>query len=136
LPVHATSGYSPVLTCGDYVFVAARPEALNTAEGPIDPRACGRHLWKAERRSSWKPSSSSGVEAALATVGNTLAEVVKAQMPRDIGDAPAFNEVQNISDTRLLRPRSSTATPGFICEEGRIESIPSARAAAARAGNR
>jgi hypothetical protein len=30
LPVHATSGYSPVLTCGDFVFVAGQTsEALN-----------------------------------------------------------------------------------------------------------
>ena len=38
LPVHASSGYSPVLTCGDFVFVAGQTsEALRTEEGPLDP---------------------------------------------------------------------------------------------------
>ena len=40
LPVHASSSYSPVLTCGDYVFVAGQTaEAFKTEEGPIDPAA-------------------------------------------------------------------------------------------------
>ena len=40
LPVHASSGYSPVITCGDFVFVAGQTaEALNTENGPLDPEA-------------------------------------------------------------------------------------------------
>ncbi|MGQ0655095.1 MAG: RidA family protein, partial [Betaproteobacteria bacterium] len=49
LPVHASSSYSPVLTCGDFVFVAGQTaEALKSAEGPIDPEARlpAGHLWK------------------------------------------------------------------------------------------
>ncbi|MCC7486613.1 MAG: RidA family protein [Burkholderiales bacterium] len=128
LPVHATSGYSPVLTCGDYVFVAGQTaEALVGAEGPIDPQARmpAGHLWKGtpikletnfivERK----------LEPALATVGNTLAEVVKAQVYlRDPADIPAFNEAWTARFPKG-RPATTivvTSDPGFICEAGRIE---------------
>src|SRR3989475_1636407 len=128
LPVHATSGYSPVLTCGDYVFVAGQTaEALKTEEGPLDPQARmpAGHLWKGTPikletefiiRRKLKP--------ALETVGNTLDEVVKAQVYlRDVDDIPAFNEVwakhfgANPPATSII----TTSTPGFICETGRIE---------------
>ena len=128
LPVHASSGYSPVLTCGDFVFVAGQTsEALQTEEGPLDPEARmpAGHLWKGTPikletefviRRKLKP--------ALETVGNTLDEVVKAQVYlRDIDDIPAFNEVW----ARHFGPRPpatsiiTTSTPGFICEAGRIE---------------
>lgn len=128
LPVHATSGYSPVLTCGDFVFVAGQTsEALNIAEGPLDPEARmpAGHLWKGTPikletefvlRRKLKP--------ALETVGNTLEEVVKAQVYlRDIDDIPAFNEVwaahfgKNPPATSII----TTSNPGFICEAGRIE---------------
>src|SRR2546428_5999634 len=128
LPVHATSGYSPVLTCGDYVFVAGQTaEALKTEEGPLDPQARmpAGHLWKGTPtkletefiiRRKLKP--------ALETVGNTLDEVVKAQVYlRDVDDIPAFNEVwakhfgANPPATSII----TTSTPGFICEAGRIE---------------
>ena len=128
LPVHATSGYSPVLTCGDYVFVAGQTaEAFKTEEGPIDPaaRMPAGHLWKGlpikletefiiERK----------LKPALATVGNTLAEVVKAQVYlRDIDDAPAFNEVwaKHFPNAPPATTIITTANPGFICEAGRIE---------------
>ncbi len=128
LPVHATSGYSPVLTCGDYVFVAGQTsEALKTEEGPLDPaaRMPAGHLWKGmpikletefviERK----------LKPALATVGNTLGDVVKAQVYlRDINDIPAFNEVwaKHFPEAPPATTIITTATPGFICEVGRIE---------------
>ena len=128
LPVHATSSYSPVLTCGDFVFVAGQTaEAFKTEEGPIDPaaRMPAGHLWKGlpikletdfiiERK----------LKPALATVGNTLAEVVKAQVYlRDIDDVPAFNEVwaKHFSKAPPATTIITTANPGFICEAGRIE---------------
>ena len=128
LPVHATSSYSPVLTCGDLVFVAGQTaEAFKTEEGPIDPaaRMPAGHLWKGlpikletdfiiERK----------LKPALATVGNTLADVVKAQVYlRDINDVPGFNEIW-AKHFRKAPPATSiitTSTPGFICETGRIE---------------
>jgi enamine deaminase RidA (YjgF/YER057c/UK114 family) len=64
------------------------------------------------------------LKPALDSVGNTLQEVVKAQVYlRDIEDIPAFNEVwakhfgSNPPATSII----TTATPGFICEAGRIE---------------
>ena len=128
LPVHASSSYSPVLTCGDFVFVAGQTaEALKTAEGPIDPEARlpAGHLWKGTPikletefiiRRKLKP--------ALSSVGNSLDEVVKAQVYlRDIQDAPKFNEVwakhfgRNPPATTII----TTSTPGFVCEASRIE---------------
>ncbi len=128
LPVHATSSYSPVLTCGDYVFVAGQTaEAFKTEEGPIDPaaRMPAGHLWKGlpikletdfiiERK----------LKPALATVGNTLAEVVKAQVYlRDIDDVPAFNEMwaKHFPKAPPATTIITTSNPGFICETGRIE---------------
>ena len=128
LPVHASSGYSPVLTCGDYVFVAGQTsEALKTEEGPLDPRARmpAGHLWKG---TPIKLEAEFVIEhklkPALATIGNTLAEVVKAQVYlRDLDDVPAFNEVwaKHFGDAPPATSIITTATPGFICEPGRIE---------------
>jgi len=128
LPVHATSGYSPVLTCGDYVFVAGQTsEALKTEEGPLDPKARmpAGHLWKG---TPIKLEAQFVIEhklkPALATVGNTLAEVVKAQVYlRDLDDIPAFNEVwaKHFGDAPPATSIITTSNPGFICEVGRIE---------------
>jgi enamine deaminase RidA (YjgF/YER057c/UK114 family) len=128
LPVHATSAYSPVLTCGDYVFVAGQTaEALKTEEGPIDPaaRMPAGHLWKGTPiKLETEFVIERKLKPALASVGNTLAEVVKAQVYlRDINDAPAFNEVwaKHFGSTPPATTIITTSTPGFICEVGRIE---------------
>ncbi len=128
LPVHASSGYSPVLTCGDYVFVAGQTaEALKTEEGPLDPtaRMPAGHLWKGTPiKLETEFVIERKMKPALATIGNTLAEVVKAQVYlRDINDIPAFNEVW-LKHFKKAPPATTiitTATPGFICEQGRIE---------------
>jgi enamine deaminase RidA (YjgF/YER057c/UK114 family) len=128
LPVHATSGYSPVLTCGDFVFVAGQTaEALRTEQGPLDPEARmpAGHLWKGTPiKLETEFILKRKLIPALETVGNTLDEVVKAQVYlRDIEDIPAFNEVwtkyfgRNPPAVSII----TTSTPGFICEEGRIE---------------
>ena len=128
LPVHATSAYSPVLTCGDYVFVAGQTaEALKTEEGPIDPaaRMPAGHLWKGTPiKLETEFVIERKLKPALATVGNTLAEVVKAQIYlRDVNDIPAFNEVwaKHFPKAPPATTLITTATPGFICEAGRIE---------------
>lgn len=128
LPVHATSAYSPVLTCGDYVFIAGQTaEALKLEEGPIDPsaRTPAGHLWKG---TPIKLETDFVIERkmkpALASVGSTLADVVKAQVYlRDIDDVPAFNEVwaKHFGSSPPATTVITTATPGFICEVGRIE---------------
>jgi enamine deaminase RidA (YjgF/YER057c/UK114 family) len=128
LPVHATSGYSPVLTCGDYVFVAGQTsEALKTEEGPLDPaaRMPAGHLWKGTPiKLETEFVIERKLKPALATVGNTLADVVKAQVYlRDLNDIPAFNEVwaKHFPKAPPAATIIITATPGFICEAGRIE---------------
>src|SRR5262245_34803940 len=128
LPVHATSGYSPVLTCGDYVFVAGQTaEALKTEEGPIDPEARmpAGHLWKGTPiKLETEFIIERKLKPALAAVGNTLAEVVKAQVYlRDITDAAKFNEVwaKHFGSTPPATSIITTSTPGFICEASRIE---------------
>lgn len=128
LPVHATSGYSPVLTCGDYVFVAGQTsEALKTEEGPLDPEARmpAGHLWKGTPiKLEAEFVINRKLKPALATVGNTLEEVVKAQVYlRDVEDIAAFNEVWTRHFPKAPPATSliTTATPGFICEAGRIE---------------
>ena len=128
LPVHATSAYSPVLTCGDYVFVAGQTaEALKTEEGPIDPtaRMPAGHLWKG---TPIKLETDFVIERklkpALATVGSTLADVVKAQVYlRDVDDVPAFNETwaKHFGSAPPATTLVTTSDPGFICEVGRIE---------------
>jgi enamine deaminase RidA (YjgF/YER057c/UK114 family) len=128
LPVHATSGYSPVLTCGDYVFVAGQTsEALKTEEGPLDPQArmpVG-HLWKGTPiKLETEFVIQRKLKPALETAGNTLGEVVKAQVYlRDIEDIPAFNEVwqKHFPEGPPATTIIPTSTPGFICETGRIE---------------
>ena len=128
LPVHATSGYSPVLTCGDYVFVAGQTaEALKTEEGPLDPsaRMPAGHLWKGTPiKLETEFVIERKLKPALATVGNTLADVVKAQIYlRDVDDIPAFNEVwaKHFPKAPPATSILTTSTPGFICEAGRIE---------------
>ena len=128
LPVHATSAYSPVLTCGDYVFVAGQTaEALKTEEGPIDPsaRIPAGHLWKG---TPIKLETDFVIERklkpALASVGSTLADVVKAQVYlRDIDDVPGFNAIwaKHFPHAPPATTIITTSTPGFICETGRIE---------------
>ncbi len=128
LPVHATSGYSPVLTCGDYVFVAGQTsEALKTEEGPLDPQArmpVG-HLWKGTPiKLETEFVIQRKLKPALESVGNTLDEVVKAQVYlRDIEDIPAFNEAwaKHFPQAPPATTIITTSTPGFICEAGRIE---------------
>ena len=128
LPVHATSGYSPVLTCGDFVFVAGQTsEALRTEEGPLDPEARmpAGHLWKGTPiKLETEFVLNRKLKPALETVGNTLNEVVKAQVYlRDVDDIPAFNEVwaKHFGKSPPATSIITTSTPGFICEAGRIE---------------
>lgn len=128
LPVHASSGYSPVLTCGDYVFVAGQTaEALKTEEGPLDPaaRMPAGHLWKGTPiKLETEFVIERKLKPALAAAGAALEGVVKAQVYlRDVDDIPAFNEVW-AKHFRKPPPATTiitTSTPGFVCEASRIE---------------
>ena len=128
LPVHVSSSYSPVLSCGDFVFVAGQTaEALKAEEGPIDPEARlpAGHLWKGTPiKLETEFVIARKLKPALAAVGNTLDEVVKAQVYlRDVEDIPKFNEVwtQHFPKAPPATTIITTATPGFVCEASRIE---------------
>lgn len=128
LPVHASSSYSPVLVCGDYVFVAGQTaEALDPVQGPIDPEArlLPGHLWKGTPiKLETEFILKRKLIPALSAVDCSLNDVVKAQVYlRDIEDAAKFNEVwaehfgANPPATTII----TTSNPGFVCEVGRIE---------------
>src|SRR5262249_36849983 len=128
LPVHASSGYSPALTCGDYGFVAGQTaEAFKTEDGPLDPaaRLPAGHLWKGTPiKLETEFVLERKLKPALAAAGATLDGVVKAQVYlRDVDDIPAFNEVwaRHFPKAPPATTLITTSTPGFVCEVGRIE---------------
>jgi len=128
LPVHASSSYSPVLVCGDYVFVAGQTaEAFDHRNGPLEPEArlWPGHLWKGTPiKLETEFILNKKLKPALSSVSCSLNDVVKAQVYlRDITDAPKFNEVwaEQFGDNPPATTIITTSNPGFVCEAGRIE---------------
>lgn len=124
--IHASSGYSPALSAGDFRFVPGQTaEALNEDEPGLDPQARrGRGLWKGTAikletdfiiKRKLKPT--------LEAVNAGLDTVVKAQVYlRDQNDIPGFREVwAQHFPTEPATTIIATATPGFIIPESRIE---------------
>jgi enamine deaminase RidA (YjgF/YER057c/UK114 family) len=124
--IHASSGYSPALSAGDFRFVPGQTaEALDEKEPGVDPEARrGRGLWKGTAikletdfiiRRKLKPT--------LEAVNASLDTVVKAQVYlRDQEDVPGFREIW--AKHFPVEPATTiiaTATPGFIIPESRIE---------------
>ena len=124
--IHASSGYSPSLSVGDFRFIPGQTaEALNEADAPVDPEAKRAYgLWKGTPimletdfiiRRKLKPT----LEAA----GASLETVVKAQVYlRDQADIPGFRQVWGKHFP--IEPATTiiaTETPGFIMPELRIE---------------
>ncbi len=124
--IHASSGYSPSLSAGDFRFIPGQTaEALKEEDAPVDPEAKRAHgLWKGTPimletdfiiRRKLKPS----LEAA----GASLDSVVKAQVYlRDQADIPGFRQVW--AKHFPVQPATTiiaTETPGFIMAELRIE---------------
>jgi enamine deaminase RidA (YjgF/YER057c/UK114 family) len=124
--IHASSGYSPSLSAGDFRFVPGQTaEALKEEDAPVDPEAKRAHgLWKGTPimletdfiiRRKLKPT----LEAANAS----LDTVVKAQVYlRDQADIPGFRQVW--AKHFPVQPATTiiaTETPGFIMPELRIE---------------
>jgi enamine deaminase RidA (YjgF/YER057c/UK114 family) len=128
LEVPATSSFVPVVTAGDFVFVAGFLAAWQPGDlGGIAPeaRVPEGHLWKGNRiqleadyivRRKLIP--------ALAGAGSTLKDVVKAQVYlADIEDVPAFNQVWARHFEDDLPPTSYVPTlqPGFAIADARCE---------------
>jgi enamine deaminase RidA (YjgF/YER057c/UK114 family) len=125
--IHASSGYSPALAAGEFLFVPGQTaEARDTALGPLDPdaRMPHGHLWKGTPiKLETRFIVEQKLKPSLAAAGVTLDDVVKAQVYlRDRADVPAFNEAWrsqfSITPATTIIP---TATPGFIVADGRIE---------------
>ena len=124
--IHASSGYSPALSAGDFRFVPGQTaEARDEHEPGLDPEAKrGRGLWKGIpikfetdfiiRRKT---------QPTLQAVGADLDTVVKAQIYlRDQADIPNFREVW--AKHFPVEPATTiiaTETPGFIMPDSRIE---------------
>jgi enamine deaminase RidA (YjgF/YER057c/UK114 family) len=124
--IHASSGYSPALSAGDFRFVPGQTaEALNEADAPVDPEARRAHgLWKGTPimletdfiiRRKLAPT--------LEAVGAGLDTVVKAQVYlRDQEDIPGFRQVwRQHFPAEPATTIIATETPGFIMPELRIE---------------
>lgn len=124
--IHASSGYSPALSAGDFRFIPGQTaEALDEKEAGVDPEARrGRGLWKGtpiklETDFIIKKKLTPTLEA----VNAGLDTVVKAQVYlRDQEDIPGFREVW--ARHFPVQPATTiiaTANPGFIMPESRIE---------------
>jgi enamine deaminase RidA (YjgF/YER057c/UK114 family) len=124
--IHASSGYSPSLSAGDFRFVPGQTaEALKEEDAPVDPEAKRAHgLWKGtpimlETDFIIKRKLKPTLEAANAS----LDTVVKAQVYlRDQADIPGFRQVW--AQHFPVQPATTivaTQTPGFIMPELRIE---------------
>jgi enamine deaminase RidA (YjgF/YER057c/UK114 family) len=124
--IHASSGYSPALSAGDFRFVPGQTaEARDEHEPGVDPEARrGRGLWKGIPikletdfiiRRKMTPT--------LNAVGADLDTVVKAQVYlRDQEDIANFREAW--TKHFPVEPATTiiaTETPGFIMPESRIE---------------
>ena len=125
--IHASSGYSPALAAGEFLFVPGQTaEARDTALGPLDPEARmpHGHLWKGTPiKLETRFIVEQKLKPSLAAAGASLDDVVKAQVYlRDRADVPAFNEAWRaafpVPPATAIIP---TATPGFIVADGRIE---------------
>lgn len=125
--IHASSGYSPALAAGEFLFVPGQTaEARDPATGPLDPdaRMPHGHLWKGTPiKLETEFIVKQKLVPSLTAAGASLDDVVKAQVYlRDRADVPAFHEVWR--SHFAVAPATtiiSTATPGFIVADGRIE---------------
>jgi enamine deaminase RidA (YjgF/YER057c/UK114 family) len=124
--IHASSGYSPALSAGDFRFVPGQTaEALDEHHPGVDPQAQrARGLWKG---TPIKLETDFIIRRKLAptlqAVGADLDTVVKAQVYlRDQEDIPNFRETW--SRHFPVEPATTiiaTETPGFVMPDSRIE---------------
>ncbi|HEV7803342.1 MAG TPA: RidA family protein [Burkholderiales bacterium] len=128
LDLPSTSAFVPVVTAGDFVFVAGFLAAWKPGDlGGIAPEAQvpAGHLWKGNRiqleadyiiRNKLAP--------ALKGAGSSLANVVKAQVYlADINDVPAFNQIwrKHFGERPPAVTFVPTLDPGFAIADARCE---------------
>jgi enamine deaminase RidA (YjgF/YER057c/UK114 family) len=124
--IHASSGYSPSLSAGDFRFLPGQTaEALKEEDAPVDPEAKRAHgLWKGTPimlETDFIITRKLKPRLEVANAG--LDTVVKAQVYlRDQADIPGFRQVW--AKHFPVQPATTiiaTETPGFIMPELRIE---------------
>jgi enamine deaminase RidA (YjgF/YER057c/UK114 family) len=128
LDLPSTSSFIPVVTVGDFVFVAGFLAAWKPGDlGGIAPEAQvpAGHLWKGNRiqleadyiiRNKLVP--------ALKGAGSSLSNVVKAQVYlADINDVPAFNQIwrKHFGERPPAVTFVPTLNPGFAIADARCE---------------
>jgi enamine deaminase RidA (YjgF/YER057c/UK114 family) len=128
LDLPSTSAFIPVVTVGDFVFIAGFLAAWKPGDlGGIAPEAQvpAGHLWKGNRiqleadyiiRKKLLPALEGG--------GSSLANVVKAQVYlADINDVPAFNQVwrRHFGGQPPAVTFVPTLNPGFAIADARCE---------------
>lgn len=124
--IHASSGYSPALSAGDFRFVPGQTaEALDEKEPGLDPEARrDRGLWKGTPiKLETDFIISRKLRPTLQAVNADLDTVVKAQIYlRDRNDVANFREVwAKHFPAEPATTIIATETPGFIIADSRIE---------------
>lgn len=128
LEVPAGAGFSPVVTVGDYVFIAGFMAAWKPGDlGGIAPeaRVPSGHLWKGSPIAlETEYLIQKKLVPALHAAGASLDSVVKAHVYfADITDLPGFNQMwrRYFSASPPASLVVQTARPGFAIEDSRIE---------------
>ncbi|HZQ60659.1 MAG TPA: RidA family protein [Casimicrobiaceae bacterium] len=128
LDVPAGAGFSPVVACGDYVFIAGFMAAWKPGDlGGIAPEAQmpPGHLWKGSRiELETEYLIERKLMPALHAAGASKDSVVKAHIYlRDIEDLPGCNRVwrRHFGASPPASLVVQTARPGFAIEDARVE---------------
>lgn len=127
IEVHPTSGYSPALKAGNYVFVAGRlADSKKFGQGiPPGARLPQGYIWKGVPiKLETEFILRHKIEPALRAAGSSLSNVLKFQVYlRDLEDFAPFNEIwasyfgkQPPATTLIPMPN-----PGLVMPEARIE---------------
>ena len=120
--VPPTSGFTPVVTAGDYVFVAG--QMATDARGIADEaRTSAGQLWGGTQiKRETEYILRRRLEPALQAAKSSLASVVKAQVyMSDVDDFPAFNQVWGRHFPKDPPVTTLVPTKGFGREDGKIE---------------
>jgi enamine deaminase RidA (YjgF/YER057c/UK114 family) len=128
LDLPSTSAFVPVVTAGDYVFIAGFLAACGAGDlGGIAPEAQvpAGHLWKGNRiQLEADYIITKKLLPALNGAGSSFANVVKAQVYlADLGDVPAFSQVwrRYFGEKQPAVTFVPTLNPGFAIAEARCE---------------
>jgi enamine deaminase RidA (YjgF/YER057c/UK114 family) len=120
--VPPTSGFTPVVTAGDYVFVAGQM-ATDATGVPEEARTSAGQLWGGTQiKRETEYIIRKRLEPALQAAKSSLASVVKAQVyMSNVDDFPGFNEVWARAFPKEPPVTTLVPTQGFGRLDGTIE---------------